>query len=85
MACERPVLITDVADNKYWVSPYTNECCFKKSNHNELAEKIIYLYNNPKLRAKIGKHLNGITKEKNTIHTEMKKSTDLYHQLIKKR
>jgi glycosyltransferase involved in cell wall biosynthesis len=85
MACEIPVVITDVADNKKWVEDGVNGFLVPIKDPKSLAEKIIYLLRNEDVRKRFGKINRQIIEERNNYHGEMKKMEDIYKGLIRRR
>jgi glycosyltransferase involved in cell wall biosynthesis len=55
MACERPPVVTAIPGNKEWVSDKENGLLFASGNSEELANHIISLAKDKKLREKLGK------------------------------
>lgn len=53
-ACSRPVIITDIEGLKETTVPGKTSIVVPVKDHEVLAEKIIYLYDNPKVREKLG-------------------------------
>jgi glycosyltransferase involved in cell wall biosynthesis len=85
MACEIPVVITDVADNKKWVEDGVNGFLVPIKDPKSLAEKIIYLLRNEDVRKRFGKINRQIIEERNNYYGEMKKMEDIYKGLIRRR
>jgi len=84
MACEMPVVITDVADNKKWVEDGVNGFLVPIKDPKVLAEKIIYLLRNEDVRKQFGKINRQIIEERNNYYREMEKMEDIYKELIRR-
>jgi len=78
MACELPVIITDVADNRKWVEDGVNGFIVPIKDPKSLAQKIIYLLKNDDIRRKFGKINRKIIEQRNNYYKEMEKMEDLY-------
>ena len=79
MACGLPVIITDNADNREWVSP---ESLFPAKNHNALAQKIIEFLKNPESCQKQKIANRKIIEHKNDYYKEMEKMGKLYEKVV---
>jgi glycosyltransferase involved in cell wall biosynthesis len=84
MACELPVIVTDVADNKKWVEEGVSGFVVPVGDPKSLAEKIIYLLRNEDVRKKFGKINRRIIEEKNDYYTEMEKMEEIYKEVIRR-
>lgn len=85
MACGLPVIVTDVADNRKWVEEGVNGFVVPIRDPQSLAEKIIYLLQNEKVRKKFGKINREIIEERNNYYKEMEKMEDIYEELVRRR
>ena len=84
MACELPVVITDVADNKRWVRNGENGFLIPVKATQILAEKIIFLLRNENIRKEFGEKNRKIIKERNDYYKEMAKMEEIYYELVRK-
>jgi len=84
MACEIPVVITDVADNKKWVENGVSGFLVPIKDPKALAEKIIYLLKREDVRRQFGKISRQIIEERNNYYREMEKMEDIYKELIRR-
>ncbi|MFH1671326.1 MAG: glycosyltransferase family 4 protein [Candidatus Portnoybacteria bacterium] len=84
MACELPVITTDLKVNKDWIEDGENGLLFPIKDSKSLAEKIIMLLKDEKLRIKLGKEGRRTIEEKLNYHKEMEKVENLYIDLCKK-
>ncbi|MBS7632040.1 glycosyltransferase [Candidatus Bathyarchaeota archaeon] len=85
MACGLPVIVTDVADNRKWVTDGENGFVVLGKAPEILAEKIIYLLKNEHIRKHFGEANRHIIEERNNYYKEMKKMETLYTELIRRR
>jgi glycosyltransferase involved in cell wall biosynthesis len=83
MACEVPVVITDVVDNKKWVEDGVSGFLVPMKDQKALAEKIIYLLRNEDVRKQFGKISRQIIEERNNYYREMEKMEDIYKKVIR--
>jgi glycosyltransferase involved in cell wall biosynthesis len=83
MACEVPVVITDVVDNKKWVEDGVSGFLVPMKDQKALAEKIIYLLRNEDVRKQFGKFSRQIIEERNNYYREMEKMEDIYKKVIR--
>jgi glycosyltransferase involved in cell wall biosynthesis len=81
MACELPVIVTDVADNRKWVEDGVNGFLVPIKDPKFLAKKIIYLLQNEMMRKKFGKVNRKIIEERNNYYKEMEKMEAIYEEL----
>lgn len=85
MACELPVIVTDVADNRKWIDDGVNGFVVPIRDPQSLAEKIVYLLQNAKARNQFGTVNREIIEKRNNYHKEMKKMEDIYEELVQRR
>jgi L-malate glycosyltransferase len=83
MASEVPVVISDFGDNREWVENGKSGFLFPLKDHKRLAEKILYLLNNPDTAKKTAKAGRDIIENKNNWYREMEKVNFLYEHLAK--
>lgn len=83
MACELPVVITDIGDNRRWVEDGKNGFIVPVKDSKSLAKKIIYLLENEDVRTRLGKASRKIIEEKLNYRKEMEKMEKLYEGLVK--
>jgi len=80
MACGRPVIVSDVAENKRWVG---HACqLFQPGNHVELAAKIAYFLSHPKHSQRYGRDNRKKIVKFNNYHLEMGKMEKLYKEVL---
>jgi glycosyltransferase involved in cell wall biosynthesis len=84
MACGIPPIITDVADNRYWIKEGENGFLFPACNSKKLAEKIVYVLRNKGLRKMISENTRQSVVEKNNYYIEMAKMEKIYKEVINK-
>ena len=84
MACGLPVIVTEDPDNRYWIKNGVNGFIIPTKNPEILAEKIVELINNKKLRQEMGARNRKLIVEKNNYFIEMGKMEKVYNNLIKK-
>jgi glycosyltransferase involved in cell wall biosynthesis len=84
MACELPVIVTDVAENKKWVEDGVNGFVVPVKDPKSLAKKIICLLENETVRRRFGKISRKIIEEKNNYYKEMEKMEDIYKKLVQR-
>lgn len=82
MACELPVIVTDVADNKDWVKDGENGFIFPMKDHELLSKKIIFLLNDEKVMKSLGRNGRELIENKNNYYKEMEKMQDIYNNVI---
>ena len=83
MACELPVILTDSGENRKWVTDGQNGFIIPVRCPEKLAERIICLIKDERIREKYGKLGRKIIEERNDYYREMKKMEDLYYGLMK--
>ena len=84
MSCGLPVIVTEDPDNRYWIEDGVNGFIIPVKSPNILAERIIKLINNKKLRKEMGEKNRKIIEEKNNYYVEMGKMEKEYEKLINK-
>ena len=82
MLCERPVIITDAAENGYWVEDSKNGRLFDCSDHVKLGKIIIELLNSKEKAIEYGLKAKETIILKNSYNNEMKKMLDIYNSSI---
>jgi len=82
MACGMPVVITDFGDNGKWVEDGVNGFLFPLRDSRSLAEKIVYLIENPEIRREFGAGGRAVIEERNNYYREMEKMEIIYKDLI---
>ena len=81
MLCERPAVITNAAENAYWIKDKKNGRLFDCGDSSELAKIILHMLDDTKNTIELG--LNGkktIIKD-NSYNNEMNKMLDIYKSL----
>jgi glycosyltransferase involved in cell wall biosynthesis len=81
MACELPVIVTDVRDNREWVKDGENGFVVGADDPAGLAEKIGLLFDDEGTRRTFGERSRWIIAERNNFETEMKKMEQLYQRI----
>lgn len=84
MACKLAPIVTDVANNSQWIKDGENGFIIPEKNYKLLAEKIIYLLNNEKIRNKFGDISRKIVIEKQQEYKEMGKMEKIYEKIMEK-
>ena len=82
MASGLPVLITETGSSKDWVTDNVNGFIISKDSPFFLAEKIILLAKDEKMRKSFGEKNRSIIKERQDYRGEMTKMENLYLKLI---
>ena len=82
MASEVPVVITDVVDNRDWIEDGKNGLLFEGKAHAMLAEKIVYLLDNPVLSKELGQEGRTVISERLNYHIELEKVEKMYTALV---
>lgn len=78
----RCVIAANTGGLKEIINDGENGLLFEPENHNDLSEKILYLYNNNNLIKEFGKNLNRVVQTKYTVEIMMRKYIEVYHELI---
>lgn len=81
MACEIPIITTGLEVNKELIRDGENGFLFPIKDSRLLAEKIIVLLKDEKLRTKLGKEGRRTIEDKLNYHKEMGKAENLYNEL----
>jgi glycosyltransferase involved in cell wall biosynthesis len=84
MACELPVVVTDVGDNRKWIKDGENGFVVPIKDPDALAKKIVYLIENEDIRKRFGKNNRKIIEDKANYHKEMEKMEKLYKEILNK-
>lgn len=82
MACELPVVVTDLIVNRQWIEDGTNGFIVPIKDPKSLADKIIMLLKDEDLRIKFGKNGRNMVKNKLNFYKEMEKVESTYKGLI---
>jgi glycosyltransferase involved in cell wall biosynthesis len=82
MACELPVVVTDLEGNIEWIENGTNGFLFHKGDFRALAEKILFLLRNEDTRRKFGVVNRSIAEKEGDYQKEMSKMEKLYKDLV---
>lgn len=82
MACGLPVIVTEDLDNRDWIKDGVNGFIVPVKNPDALAERIIELARNEKLRGEFGRENRKIITERNDYNTEMRKMEKEYMRLV---
>ena len=81
MACGLPVIVTDSAENKLWVQEGKGGYVLPVQNSRALAEKMVYLLQNPSIGKQWGDFNRRVIQERNNYYLEMEKMEMLYESL----
>lgn len=84
MSCELPVVISNSSDNAQWVKDKYNGMLFDCKNHEMLAAKIIYLFQNSEIMRSIGQRGRKEIVSKFNLTKEKKKMMDIYDGFLTK-
>jgi len=82
MACELPVIITDVGDNSKWIKDGEDGFVIPTKNPEALAKKVIYLLENEEIGKGFGRINRKLIEEKQEYAKNMEKMERLYEKLI---
>jgi len=82
MACGLAPVVTDLPANREWLKDGENGFIVPQDDHRALAEKIIYLIENNKIRVEFGKRNRRIIEETDDYIKEMGKVEKLYAAVI---
>lgn len=82
MACGMPVVVGDVPSLFEWVKNGENGYLFERRNSEDLAEKIVRLFNNPEERAAMGRKNRRMMEDVANQETCMKEIDEIYRQLV---
>ena len=81
MACELPIITTDVADNRSWIKDGEGGFIVAKNDYKTLTMRIIEVLKDLDARDKFGSINRRAIMKDNDYETEMGKMEDLYYQL----
>jgi len=84
MACKLAPVVTDIPGNREWVRDNVNGFLFPPRNKAVLAEKIIYLAENQKLRDIFGRRCVDMVKKRATWEHCVSKMQAIYETLLKR-
>ncbi|PIS35546.1 MAG: hypothetical protein COT36_01845 [Parcubacteria group bacterium CG08_land_8_20_14_0_20_38_56] len=82
MACELPIIITDLAVNRSRIKDGENGFLVPTKDPKTLAEKIVILLRDEKLRIKLGKEGRKMIENKLNYYKEMEKAENIYEELL---
>jgi len=82
MACELPVVITDSGENNRWIVDGDNGFLTPVRDSKLLADRIVSLIKNPKMRASFGKNARRTILLRNDYDVEMSKMEGLYKKIL---
>ncbi len=83
MASGLAPVVTELPDNREWIKDGGNGFIVPQNDHRALAEKIVFLLNNNKVRTEFGKISRRIIVEKDDYFKEMAKVENLFAALMK--
>lgn len=84
MACELPVILSDVGDNKKWIAQSKGGFIYPRYDHRTLAKKIVTILKEKDVRETLGNQNRLIIGKKNNYQREMEKMECLYYALAKR-
>ena len=84
MACQLPVIVTDVAENRNWVRDGDGGFVIPPRNPEALADKIIRLLEDEAARKAFGAVNRSIVQERNEYSTQMGRVEHIYEELVKR-
>lgn len=82
MACELPVISTEIGDIKLWIKDGENGYVIPQRRPDVLAERIIYLLDNKQERKAFGKINRRVIETRNNYFVEMDKIEQIYKRLV---
>lgn len=82
MACELPVVVTDLEGNREWIKDGENGFLFPKGDFRTLADKILLLLRDEDVRKKFGVVNKTMAKKEGDYEKEMYKMGKLYEELV---
>lgn len=83
MACELAPVATDLPANREWIKNGENGFIVPQDDHQALAERIVYLFENSETRAKFGKINRKLIEDNAEYEKEMAKVERLYERMRK--
>ncbi|MCX8182322.1 MAG: glycosyltransferase family 4 protein [Candidatus Methanomethyliaceae archaeon] len=84
MACALPVVVTDFGDNRHWVKDGENGFVVPINSHAMLADRIVNLLSDDRLRKKFGEKNRQIISMKNNYYREMEKMEIIYKMIYER-
>ena len=82
MACELPVVVTDIGENGKWVANEENGFLVPTDDPAALADRIAFLLEHEAVRREFGKRNRSVIAERNSFGVEMGKMDAVYHRLL---
>jgi glycosyltransferase involved in cell wall biosynthesis len=82
MACETPVVASDLASNREWIFDHESGLIVEPRDVEGLSEAIIQYLSSKELRGRVGKRARGIVKENADHETNMKRMEEICLQLV---
>ncbi len=83
MACRIPVVITNFGNNSDWIKDYENGLLFQMKDFRGLAERVVYLAQNPAKASEMARKGLAVIEGRNNWHREMEKMEDIYRESSK--
>ena len=83
MACGLPLVVTDVGDNRNWITEGENGFLVSTRESGMIAEKLVYLLQHPEVRKQFGKASRKVVENKGDYYREMAKMGDIYKELTR--
>lgn len=81
MACGLPVVVTDSGENRLWVRDGENGFVVPARDAISLADRILYLLDNPTIGRSLGRAGRRLIEERNNYEQEMAKMEAIYREL----
>ena len=82
MACEVPVIVTNVADNAEWVEETVNGFLFNTGDYQTLANRILFSLRDKVIQRCYGERARKLICDKNNYFAEMAKMEKLYRRVL---
>ena len=84
MACQLAPIVTDIPGNREWIKDGVNGLLYPPKNNTMLAEKIIHIVENPKLRRSFGRKCVHIIEKRATWENCVSRMQTIYEKLAKR-
>lgn len=81
MACGRPVVTTDIAGNREWITDGVNGLLYPAEDHNVLADRIVQLIEDESLRRQFGERSRRIVLERGVWEKCVSKMEAVYQSI----
>jgi len=84
MACQLAPIVTDIPGNREWIKDGVNGFLYPPKNNSMLAEKIIHIVENPKLRRTFGRRCVRIIEKRAAWENCVSRMQAIYEKLAKR-